>query len=244
MTLLQMEPASERIVPAASTPQLGALLIADLSPGIPALAEALASLGAAPWCPLVLLVPDRRIAGPVLATFEPVPGIFATLYAADRPALPLAQRSLAAVRRRPVPQLGIIATWIERRLGRAGVAGTLTACFHCAAGVQPPRTLTRRIHELGPFEVRDWRGLARLAQLLAARGHWPAVSLESAALESGIDPRTLRRWLRLATDLSWPEATRRPGWEWAVESALRAGGYMERETPSHRELRRSIAAAG
>lgn len=227
MTLLQLEPATERIAPAGPAPALGALIIADLAPGIPALAEALARLRAAPWCPLVLLIPDRRIAGETLTTFEPVPGIFATLYAADRPALPLGQRALAAVRRRPVPQPAIIAAWLERRLGRGGVASTLTACFHCEAGVQPPRTLTRRLQQLGPFEVRDWRGLARLTRLLAGSVHWRPGSLESTALEAGVDPRTLRRWLRLATALPWAEVTRRPGWEWILESALRLGGYVD-----------------
>lgn len=244
MTLLQLEPATERIAPAGPAPALGALLIADLAPGIPALAEALVSLRAAPWCPLVLLVPDRRVAGQVLAAFEPVPGIFATLYAADRPALPLAQRSVAAVRRRPVPQLTVLAAWLEHRLGKPGVASTLTACFHCEAGVQPGRTLTRRLQELGRFEVRDWRGLARLAQLVAAGGHWPPASLESTALEAGIDPRTLRRWLRLATALSWPEATRRPGWEWILESALQLGGYVSREKAMSPAAHPGIAAAG
>lgn len=243
MTLLQLEPAIERIAPAGPTPAIGALLIADLAPGIPALAEALTSLRASPWCPLVLLIPDRRIAGQVLAAFEPVPGIFATLYAADRPGLPLGQRSLAAVRRRPVPQLTLIAAWLEHRLGRRGVASTLTACFQYEAGGQPPRTLTRRVRELGPYEVRDWRGLARLAQLLAAGGHWPPASLETTALDAGIDPRTLRRWLRLATSLSWPEATRRPGWEWMLESALRSGGYVDREVPP-RTPAHGIAFAG
>ncbi len=244
MTLLQLEPATERIAPAGPTPAMGALLIADLAPGIPALAEALASLRASPWCPLVLLVPDRRVAGQVLAGFEPVPGIFATLYPADRPALPLAQRSVAAVRRRPVPRLSILASWLEHRMGKPGVASALTACFHCETTVQPGRTLTRRLQELGRLEVRDWRGLARLAQLLAAGGHWRPASLESTALEAGIDPRTLRRWLRLATPLSWPEATRRPGWEWILESALRIGGYIRRESAMTPAATASIAVAG
>lgn len=244
MTMLQMEPATERIAPAGRFAAIGALLIADLVQGIPALAEAVIGLRASPWCPLVLLLPDRRIAGQTLAAFEPVPGIFATLYAADRPGLPLGQRSQAAVRRRPVPQPTALASWIERRLGQPGVASTLTACFHCEAGAQPPRTLTRRLQELGSFEVRDWRGLAQLARLLAARGHWPPASLESTAFEAGIDPRTLRRWLRLATELSWPEATRRPGWEWILESALRAGGYVRRELDQRGPAHGGIAAAG
>jgi hypothetical protein len=76
--------------------------------------------------------------------------------------------------------------------------------------------------------VRDWRGLARLVQILTTPvlpGHG---SLEIAALTAGVDPRSLRRWLRLTTEMSWVEAVARTGWEWVVEMALRRFGYVER----------------
>ena len=169
-----------------------------------------------------------------LAAFEPVPGVFAPLYATDYSTLGLASRTVEAVRRRPPPPATAIAQWVERRLHRIGTASTLSACF--AAGgddLRPPRTLTRRVCALGPLEVRDWRGLARLAQIHTVAGPLERASLEVAAYDAGVDPRTLRRWLRLATEMSWPEATERPGWEWLVEMTLRRFGYLD----TRRELR-------
>jgi hypothetical protein len=53
------------------------------------------------------------------------------------------------------------------------------------------------------------------------------VSLELAALSAGVDQRSLRRWLRLATEMAWVEAVTRAGWEWVIEMALRRFGYVE-----------------
>jgi hypothetical protein len=221
-------------LPARCGPPVGSVLVADLTAGIPALARAVTQLREAPWCPLVTCLADRRIAASTLAAFESVPGTFAPLYATDYSTLPLAHRVLEAVRRRPPPPATAIALWVERRLGRPGTASTLGACFgDDGDALRPPRTLTRRVCALGPLEVRDWRGLARLAQILTTAGPLERASLEVAAYDARIDPRTLRRWLRLATDLSWSETTNRPGWEWLVEMTLRRFGYVEAE----RELR-------
>ncbi len=235
MTLLVLDyPFCQPYLAGRSAPPAGALLIADLSDGIPALAQAVTHQRDAPWCPLVACLSDRRVSGETLAAFEPVPGVFAPLYPNDYVTRSLADRSVEAVRRRPPPTATAIAQWVERRLGRVGTASTLSACFGEGGDeLRPPRTLTRRVCALGPLEVRDWRGLARLAQIHTTAGPLERASLEIAAYDAGIDPRTLRRWLRLATDMSWSEATERPGWEWLVEMTLRRFGYLE----SRRERR-------
>ncbi|HWA17072.1 MAG TPA: hypothetical protein VG817_11595 [Gemmatimonadales bacterium] len=235
MTLLVLDvPFLQTHLPGRQGPPVGAVLVADLSAGIPALARAVTELRSAPWCPLVTCLSDRRIASSTLSAFESVPGTFAPLYATDYATLPLPQRVVEAVRRRPPPPATAIALWVERRLGRPGTASTLGACFgDDGDALRPPRTLTRRVCALGPLEVRDWRGLARLAQIHTTAGPLERASLEVAAYDARIDPRTLRRWLRLATDLSWSDTTRRPGWEWLVEMTLRRYGYVEAE----RELR-------
>ncbi len=210
-------------------PPVGAALVADLSAGIPALSEAVQEHRDAPWCPLVTCVSDRRVSGACLSAFESVPGVFAPLYPGDYPGLPPATRALRAIARRPPPQPTTIALWVERRLGRPGTASTLAACFgECGDDARPPRTLTRRVRALGALEVRDWRGLARLAQILTAPTSPGHASLELAAFTAEVDPRSLRRWLRLATELAWVEAVARAGWEWVIEMALRRFGYVER----------------
>ena len=239
MTLQVLEPPYTLSVPLTHPrPPVGAILLADLSDGISALARAVVSSRDAPWCPLVPVLADRRIPAETLTTFEAVPGTWATLYSSDFPHLPLVARAEAAVRRRPVPQATTIAQWVEARLRRSDTASVLAACFgESGDALRPPRTLTRRVQALGPLEVRDWRGLARLAQLLAASSPCFTSSLETTAYEAEVDPRTLRRWLRLATDRSWPDAAARIGWEWVLESALRRFGYLE-----FRELRRVSGA--
>jgi hypothetical protein len=229
VTLLVLEPPYTRLVPAGSVrPSAGAVLVADLSSGIPTLASAVRQHRTALWCPLVAGLADRSVPAACLAAFESVPGAFAPLYPADDPTLPLPERATRAVARRPAPRATTVALWVEQRLGVPGTASTLSACFGdgCDA-LRPPRTLTRRVRALGPLEVRDWRGLTRLARIVTTALPPDHTSLEAAAFNAGVDPRSLRRWLRLATELSWPEVLARAGWEWILEMALRRFGYVE-----------------
>lgn len=200
--------------------------MADLAAGIPTLARAVQQHRSALWCPLVAALADRSVPASCLSAFEAVPGAFAPLYPGDYPCLALSARAARAVGRRPTPRPTTIALWVEQRLGLSGTASTLSACFGdgCDA-LRPPRTLTRRVRALGPLEVRDWRGLARLVRILtsAPPDH---DSLEVTAFAAGVDPRSLRRWLRLATEMSWPDVMSRVGWEWILELALRRCGYV------------------
>ena len=238
-TLLVLNPGSDQLTPCSSDqPIPGAILVADLCGGIPALAEAVRRQRDLPWCPLVLRIAESHFPACAISPFEPVPGSFALLYPADFDWLPPGERIRRAVARRPVPQQATIARWIEMRLGRPGLAQTLGICF--GSGLTPsgpPRTLTRRLQAIGPLEVRDWRGLARLAQLAVTPGPWRSASLETTALEAGIDPRTLRRWLRLCTDKPWSEFLSNVGWEWILEAAL------QRVQPVERTPRRWISGA-
>lgn len=237
MTLRLLEPARGGLVflrtggPDAPSP--GTVLVADLAAGIPALAEAVLAQRAAPWCPLVTLMGDHGFPPSVLAAFEPLPGSFAPLYPSDFRTLDLPLRVEAAVHRRPAPESGIVARWIEQRLGRPGAGAILACCVAPRPRVgRSGRTLTRRVRELGPLAVRDWRGLTRLVRITAAAGSRPVQSLETTAWDTGVDPRTLQRWLQLATDLPWIEVVRRPGWEWLLESALRRGGNQPPARPT------------
>lgn len=233
MTLYVLEPPYLELIPAGQCqPGVGALLVADLASGIPTLASAVQEHRSALWCPLVASLTDRRIPAACLSAFEAVPGAFAPLYPGDYPCLTLSARAARAVARRPTPRPTTIALWVEQRLGRPGTASTLSACFGAGCdALRPPRTLTRRVRALGPLEVRDWRGLARLVRIVTSRRPPDHDSLEIAAFAAGVDPRSLRRWLRLATDLSWPDVMARVGWEWILELALRRGGYIDVERP-------------
>jgi hypothetical protein len=244
VTIKILEPPYEQIeLGGRSRPGMGAVLIAHLDRGIPALAEAVLRQREAPWCPLVLVMSDWTVPAATLSAFEPVPGSFAPLYPTDYHHWPLPRRVLQAVERRPVPLLGTIAAGVERRLNRPGTASTLAPCFEDGClHLRPARTLTRQVQSLGRLTVRDWRGLARLAQAVASRHGSMRRPLETLAYETGIDPRTARRWLRLATDLPWSRALDLAGWEWLLESALRRNGYIE-ERRGGRPAGRAFAAA-
>jgi hypothetical protein len=232
VTLLALEPPFAAFTPAGPfCLGLGTLLCADLTDGIPALARALSAHAISPWAPLVLRLPDRRIPVRTLSEFEPVPATWAFLYPGDYAHLSPEQRVMAAVRHRPVPTNASIARWVELRLGVPEAGVIMRDCLHASGCRRPTRTLTRRMRALGPFEVREWRGLAELARIVAGLAH--GVTLETQAYLGGLDPRTLRRWLRLATDLRWMEVSRRVGWEWLLESALRQGGCLG-EPPQRR----------
>jgi hypothetical protein len=227
VTLLALAPGAEALAPPPSAPPgVGMALVAELTTGIHALAEALTAWRTAPWCPLVLVHPDRPLAPPALRTFEEVPGTLVSLGPADYPGSPLARRVGLAVRRRAVPSPDTLALWLALRLGQPAADGVFAACFGLPDRAPPPRTLTRRVAALGPLSVRDWRGLGHLAAILADRGHQPPWSLETSALAAGVDPRSLRRWLRLATELTWREVTACWGWEWVLEAALRKHGLV------------------
>ncbi|MFN8652052.1 MAG: hypothetical protein U0133_09145 [Gemmatimonadales bacterium] len=201
--------------------------MADLASGIPTLASAVQVHRTALWCPLVAALSDRSVPASCLSAFESVPGAFAPLYPGDYPCLGLSARAARAVARRPTPRPTTIALWVEQRLALPGTASTLSACFGngCDA-LRPPRTLTRRVRALGPLEVRDWRGLARLVRIVTSSQQPDHDSLEVTAFAAGVDPRSLRRWLRLATEMSWQDVMGRVGWEWILELALRRGGYV------------------
>ncbi|HXG43624.1 MAG TPA: hypothetical protein VNJ71_02585 [Gemmatimonadales bacterium] len=212
--------------PAGSTRPLGAVLLADLAEGLAAFADAIDRQRSAPWCPLALRVADPRLTPAVLATFEPRPGCFARFTSADNPTSGRIFHVLAAVQRRPLPTPERIAAYTEARLDR-GVGPILLACMTgSGSGRRPSRTLSRRVQALGPYEVRDWRALARLTWAAALAGLRSGGSVETAAWEAGSDPRSLRRWVRLFTGLDWEEVRARVGWEWIVELALRRGGYV------------------
>jgi hypothetical protein len=222
------------LIPPSSSPlavtdpvlPLGGAFVCDLQDGLPDLAEALVCHRQAPWCPVVVRITNPRVTARVLAAFEPRPGMFAVLYPCDFANRSPLERARSAVWRRPDPSGRLVAGYVAERL-ELPVAALLEECCDTERRHgHAPRTLTRRVRALGPFEVRDWRGLGRLARMVTQSRLEPGISLERAGWAAGVDPRSARRWLRLFTGFGWAQAVGRFGWEWIVESALRRGGYL------------------
>jgi len=205
---------------------VGSILVADLTGGISGLAAGLAVHRPSPWCPLVLLADQVALADEELATFEPFPGCLGRAVPYSRERQQLIDSVIEAVRHRAAPSNEVLAGYVVKRTGCAMIEPALLELFEGIAGSRRiGRSVTRHLAAFGPFGARDWQGVIVLARLLAS-SRLVSSSLERTALDAGIDPRTLRRWMRLASDLEWRAVAHRPGWEWLIESALRKAGYV------------------
>ena len=229
-SLLVLATPHDRPAPATpALPDLGAILVADLATGIPALAHALLARRVSPWCPVCIVDPDQSVTATELAAFEPFPGCFAIL-APD--VEPQSTEIVAAVQRRDVPTPRVLSHFVVQRTGARKLMEDLDECFGRRlesapeSDTRPLRTLSRRVNGFGPLTVRDWSGVAALIAAVAPGPRPIDVSLDRFALERGLDPRTFRRWLRLCTDLDWEAAAQLSGWEWLLESALRKWEYV------------------
>ena len=225
-----LDPPYVRLRAASLAPGgVGSILVTDLVAGISALAAGLAARRPSPWCPLVLLADQVAVTSDELAAFEPFPGCLGLAAPCSRERDALIDSVIGAVRKRVAPCDETLVGYVVERTGRVGVETALLAAVRgIAESGRIGRSVTRHLAAFGPLRARDWQGVVALARLLACE---PALSasLERTALEAEIDPRTLRRWKRLVTDLDWRAVAHRPGWEWVLEAALRRWGYVEGE---------------
>lgn len=219
--------------PSAVPIPLGSVLIASLQAGATSLADVGAVLRSAPWCSVCLVDVTPPFDQRVIRAFEPHPGAFGLIRTGQVRSLPRHQM-LGAVRKRPFPSPGDLARFVARRVSRLDLIPALSSCFEVQQpGEHIPRpphrsTLSRHLQDFKPFTARDWAALARLSRVLELAGSRRWSSQERAALEHGIDGRTLRGWLVRFLGLSFGEALELVGWEWVVEAGLREGGYIAR----------------
>jgi hypothetical protein len=134
-------------------------------------------------------------------------------------------RLARAVRTRPPPTATIMAAWICHRIGQLTLQEPLQRQFEMA-GPRPPEakspsvaTYSRLFRRHGVYTARDWRAIARLC--------WHADSLgRGGAAGDTLRLRTLMRHAPQYLQVSHHTIARRLGWEWVLEAALRAGGYV------------------
>jgi len=139
---------------------------------------------------------------------------------------------LGAVRDRPIPDEGDLATYVCNRLGTPELMAALTHQFREALGGDPASkahsvaTYSRQFRRYGTFTARDWRALGKLTRRFCD----PAFQSETTnsrdsqlCLASG---RTLHRHIRKYLGMSWARARSYLGWEWIVERGLREGRYQ------------------
>lgn len=140
--------------------------------------------------------------------------------------------AIAAIRRRPAPHACAVAEYIARRLRNASIAEWVARAMSPAScdGViarLSSDAIRRRAAACGALLPRDWEALYRSIAILTEL--WRNGGTDDSSIWAcGCDPRTLRRHVGRFTGLALSLVTRRPGWEWIVEAALRRNGYVQR----------------
>ncbi len=214
---LLIEPPYAAIRPVGhGVPPLGAILLADLRLGMPAVEAAVAVRSRAPWCPIAVVVPPQpsRLAEAALGQLPPhlVPVGGGGDQGLDPEAIRL------ATERRPAPGPTELARYAAVRIGASGVARVLETCFQLddphseRVRPVPPSTISRRLRASGPLTCHDWRNLARIIDWHGRMDNEPAA---------------LTVWLQRYLDLTVAAMKQRVGWEWIIEAGLRRWGYVQ-----------------
>lgn len=173
-----------------------------------------------PWCPLVLAAREPPDPGTLsgLGLDAPRLGTIDLPIDQDRPSV--VEVSLA-VSRRGAPDPACFRRYVAERCGAAAAdaaAAALEGSFRWTSG------LRRQLDRLGMPSPQHWLNLFWLTHYLSAAAPEDGRTLEQVALEYGRAPRTLSWWCAKYLRCSWPEARRRLGWEWILESAIAASG--------------------
>lgn len=124
---------------------------------------------------------------------------------------------LQAVAARPAPRPEDIADYVVTRLRRTDARGALLSAMESEEVRSRPGFVLRMLDGLGRLKPHEWKLVHWLAEKAASAGGERQDGLdESLAFWSGVllaqGPRAMREFM---------------GWEWVVERALRAAGYVE-----------------
>lgn len=185
-------------------------------PALESLCAALEASMDAPWCPVILAVATAAMATVAERLVETLRWRAVVLVHHEGESL-LFPRIEAVIAGRCVPNRAAVVRYVAERSGPA--LGALVA--RATEGRQTWNSaLRRQLCGCGAQSPQHWFNLLRLAKLLHSADSRSAPSLEAAALEVGMAPRTLSGWCAKYLRCSWPEARSRLGWEWMVETML------------------------
>lgn len=171
-----------------------------------------------PWCPIVVVL-NGYMESRSIELLRQARGQLG--YVNVKTAEPAA--IVAAVAKRPRPTAAHLLEYVTRRIRIGTAIGELQQAMADVA--RPPasyRSACRHLAQLGPYGPRDWRVVAQLARV----GALGISNVEDLARQHECQARTLRSRVREYLDTTVDEFRRRAGWEWVLEAALRAGGYV------------------
>jgi hypothetical protein len=202
-------------------PALGSVVLVDTTVSRPTSTELRGLLDIAAWCPLCLVADadsgmrsTRRLSRTCVA--------FGLEKSNDGSNL-----ILNAVASRPRPTPSDMVDWIVRRTHLQNLGRTLSDLFTRPALRKSdlgflPYAYREQLRLLGDWSAVEWQHAANLGQIAgdqrAIRGLLGAEDLPS---------QEMRRWIREHLATTEEEFSRRAGWEWVLEAALRRSGYFE-----------------
>lgn len=170
----------------------------------------------APWCPLVLAGHAPPGSGTLtgLGMDGQRVGIIDLSIDQEKPSI--LDVSLA-ISQRGDPDPDSFRRYVAARSGNAvaeAVGEALVGPSRWSSG------LRRRLDRLDMPSPQHWLNLFLLTNYLTVAGQKGGRTLEQVALDDSRAPRTLSWWCAKYLRCTWPEARRRLGWEWVLESAI------------------------
>ena len=211
--------------PTASRLCLGAVLLDQSDNPLIALARLTALIHQSPWViPCVAISPEQGPLEPLLFLVSELRDRLAVVRLPRPTAEAGPSDVLNAVRNRKPPHAENLADWVGYRLKNRELRNALAAQFSDALGGPPASTFasaatfSRLLARYGRLAARDWRAIARLCVYCATSGQGSAIRKLSI--------RTARDYLKHYIRLSYHALADRVGWEWVLEGALRAHGYV------------------
>ena len=218
-----VEPPYDRARPGPiAVAPLGSFFLGSVEKDGSGLLGAIRCLQFTPWAPVVVcveLVPVLTEIRQVVDLIVPVPSRLLVVEGRSDVFLSDPQRALLAVSRRQAPSPSDLATYVGMRLRNRAAAAWLRRSLTPGFS-EAPTSARRHWRSLGAMTPRDWRAIARLVTL------WGATAVprkaELVANGNGLDPRTLRSWVRKYLGIPFRTAGALVGWEWVLEHVTRS----------------------
>lgn len=218
MLTLAHEGSLTKALESCGTRPLGSALVYNLhEPALESVCAAIEASIESPWCPLVLAVGTVAIGAVAERLGRNVWGRAAVLVRQSIMSLDFREIE-AVIAARTAPDRAAVVSYVTERAGPVLSAAVAQAVEGSPAWTS---TLRRQLGRLRAPSPQHWFNLVRLVNLLHFDGSVSSRTLEGVALSIGMAPRTLSSWCARYLHCSWPEARRRLGWEWMVETMLR-----------------------
>jgi hypothetical protein len=170
-----------------------------------------------PWCPLVLAT-HAAVHEETLDDLRPDTCRISTILLDHDRATPTFDEVRAALAQHGPPTPTDMVGYIGLRTDE-GLARTVSEALEGPSS--RTSALRRRLAGLGVPSPLHWLNLFQLTTYLSVAEHPCRKTLEQVALAFNKAPRTLSAWCANYLQCTWPEARRRLGWEWMVETMLR-----------------------